>query len=181
MTGPKAVGVQALVPPAKTGRPAMPSARYASMARAPRRLPKRAPIRSRPRVWPVIGTKGRGIVSRAKRAMSVPAARISAASQSSGCVAGRAASTRVGVRVRTVIGSGLLSVLLGSCCCFDAKRVADGDAAGAEDAGAKASAAREVARDAGPRECLEVPAGIAGADALQLGGAGTEAAADQGP
>ncbi len=102
------------VPPANTGMPAAPCARYARTARAPRLLPRAAPVSKTPKVCKVTGTvvKGRSIEIWAVRARKMLKQIINTMSRSKGVllslVRGKAWSARVICGASVVAIGGIL-------------------------------------------------------------------------
>src|SRR5699024_8101491 len=99
--------------PGDTGAPARATSREVSSAAAPRREPSAAPTRITPRVCPVIGTSGSGMVTWARRATTaVPASTRPASCTRVRC--GARASARTGRRAGTAIADmGLLGAGIG--------------------------------------------------------------------
>jgi hypothetical protein len=101
-------------PPAKTGIPTVPSARYKSSARAPRRLPSTAPVKSTARGCSVIGTGHHGIATRAESATKALKTTTITISKSHERERGNKTSTSV---ARGWVASEDIFLLLGISCC----------------------------------------------------------------
>src|SRR5918998_6240256 len=101
-------------PPAKTGSPTAPSARYKSSAKAPRWLPSTAPVKSTARGCSVSGTGHHGIEIRADSATKALKTTTITMSKSHERERGNKTSTSV---ARGWVASEDMFLLLGTSCC----------------------------------------------------------------